>query len=64
MAGGSSARDRVAVETEQPREVVKTAYGRSERFEHCRRFREDWPSYLAGDSRDPEADRLFDPPRS
>ena len=64
---GSSFRDWAAEETNHPREVieaalahvvrnkVEAAYRRSDLFERRRRLMEDWATYLATQSRDPEA---------
>lgn len=36
------------------RNKVEVAYKRTDLFEHRRRLMDDWASYLAGESRDPE----------
>ena len=62
----SSFRDWAAEATDQPREVaaaalahrvrnpVEAAYRRSDLFERRRRLMDDWASYLAGESQEPE----------
>ena len=66
----SSFRDWAAEETDHPHEVVEAAlahkvrnpveaaYRRSDLFDRRRRLMNDWAAYLAGESRDPEADPL------
>ena len=66
----SSCRDWAAEATDHPREVVEAAlahvvqnkveaaYMRSDLFERRRRLIEEWEAYLAGERRDPEAQRV------
>ena len=66
----SSFRDWVAEETDHPREVaeaalahmvrnqVEAAYRRTDLFERRRRLMEDWAAYLAGESREVEAEPI------
>ena len=66
----SSFRDCAAEATDHPREVVEAAlahvvqnrveaaYRRSDLFERRRRLMEEWEAYLAGERRDPEAQRV------
>ena len=63
----SSFRDWAAEETDHPREVaeaalahkvrnqIEAAYRRTDLFERRRRLMDDWATYLAGETRDPEA---------
>ena len=66
----SSFRDWAAEATDHPHEVVEAAlahvvrnkveaaYRRSDLFERRRQLMEEWEAYLAGESRDPEAQRV------
>ena len=66
----SSFRDWAAEETDHPREVVEAAlahtvrnqveaaYRRSDLFERRHVLMDDWAAYLAGERRDPEAQRV------
>ena len=40
------------------RNRVEAAYRRSDLFERRRRLMEEWEAYLAGERRDPEAQRV------
>ena len=40
------------------RHEMEAAYGRTDLFERRRRLMDDWAAYLAGERRDPEAQRI------
>ena len=51
--GARSSRRRAQVQNK-----VEAAYRRSDLFERRRRLMEEWEAYLAGERRDPEAQRV------
>ena len=50
----SSFRDWAAEKTDHSGQVVEAAYRCTDLFEPRRRLMDDWPAYLAGESRDRE----------